>query len=313
MYCDDRLEARYLVVSVEDLLVSLLGYFIENEQGSNLLRRQDATCTNTTAAQQVALQETPNQNVCKDGTVTKTAYLRVYSPEADGSRDPVPGFVRSYGMLSEAEGDNHWSVEWKGRRLVCPRNLRLRVLESTVAFANAFRGFGVGLIPEDAAEAADRELRVYHTRNPSHRSHVLTSAWHVPVRWFIAFKPSEKLLYEAQEGPRLRYRTDINEARGRVAHAQQVLEKIGLLHGPAEELGQLAGWLEPFPEDSMVELDYADVSDLFDPQELVFDESCDLVHESIEALATGDLQRAGENYGKVVTRWAPAFSVTFSN
>ena len=245
--------------------------------------------------------------------MTKSAYLRVYSPEATGSRDPVPGFVRSYGMLSEAEGDDHWTVEWEGRRLVCPRNLRLRVLESTLAFASAFRGLGVGLIPEDAARAADRELRVYHTQNPSHRSHVLTSPWHVPVRWFTAFEPSEKLLYEVPEGPRLRYRTSIQDARQRVAHAYGVLEKIGVFRGPAEELGQLAGWLEPFSEGSMVELDYADVSDLFDPQELVFDESCELIQESIKALDAGDMLRAGENYGKVVTRWAHAFSVTFSS
>ncbi len=245
--------------------------------------------------------------------MTKAAYLRVYSPETTGSRDPVPGVVRSYGMLSEAEGDDHWTVEWEGQRLVCPRNLRLRVLESTVAFASAFRGLGVGLIPEDAARAADRELRVYHTQNPSHRSHVLTSPWHVPVRWFTAFEPSEKLLYEVPEGPRLRYRTSLDNARRRVSHAHGVLEKIGVFRGPAEELGQLVGWLEPFPEGSMVELDYADVSDLFDPQELVFDESCELIQESIEALDAGDMLRAGENYGKVVTRWAPAFSVTFSN
>ncbi|MCZ6738686.1 MAG: hypothetical protein O7C01_02775 [Actinobacteria bacterium] len=245
--------------------------------------------------------------------MTKAAYLRVYSPEASFSRDPVPGFVRSYGMLSEAEGDNNWTVEWEGRHLVCPRNLRLRVLESTVAFANAFSGLGVGLIPEDAARAADRELRVYHTENPSHRSHVLTSPWHVPVRWFTAFEPSEKQLYEAPDGPRLRYRADIDDARNRVAHAHEVLEKIGVFRGPADELGQLAGWLEPFAEGSMVELDYGDVSDLFDPQELVFDESCELIQESVEALASGDMLRAGENYGKVVTRWAPAFSVSFSS
>jgi hypothetical protein len=130
--------------------------------------------------------------------MTKSACLRVYSPEVSGSSDPVPGFVRSYGILSEAEGDSHWTVEWEGRRLVCPRNLRLRVLESTVAFANAFRGLGAGLIPEDAAQAADRELRAYHRSHPEHRSHILTSAWHVPVRWFAA-GPSER---EVHEGPR---------------------------------------------------------------------------------------------------------------
>ncbi len=245
--------------------------------------------------------------------MTKTAHLRVYSPEVRGSGDAVPAFVKSYGLLSEAEGEAPWTVEWDGRRLVCPRNLRLRVLESTVAFANALRGIGVGLIPEDAAKAADRELRTYQVEHPGHRSHVLTSAWHVPVRWFTAFDADEKEVYEGPAGPRLRYRTDIGKARRRIQRAHSILEQLGAFQAPAEELGQLAGWLEPFPAGSMVELDYGDVSELFDPQELVFDDSCRLIQESVDALEAGDMLRAGENYGLVVTRWAPAFSVTFSN
>ncbi|MGH3649601.1 MAG: hypothetical protein ACRDU9_02750 [Acidimicrobiia bacterium] len=245
--------------------------------------------------------------------MTKSAYLRVYSPEVSGSSDPVPGFVRTYGILSEAEGDTHWTAEWQGRRLVCPRNLRLRVLESTVAFANAFRGLGAGLIPEDAAQAADRELKAYHRSHPEHRSHILTSAWHVPVRWFAAFHPSDKEVYEVPEGPRLRYRTDIEKARERVRAAYEILTRLTVLVGPAEELNHVLGWLEPFADGSMVELDYGEVSTLFDPQELVLDDSCDQVHESLEALAAGDMMRAGECYGRVVTRWAPAFSVTFSS
>ena len=62
--------------------------------------------------------------------MTESAYLRVYSPEGSGSTEPVPGFVRSYGLLSESEGEAYRFVEWNGRRLVCPQNLRLRVLES---------------------------------------------------------------------------------------------------------------------------------------------------------------------------------------
>lgn len=245
--------------------------------------------------------------------MTKAAYLRVYSPEVSGSSDPVPGFVRKYGLLSEAEGDTHWTVDWDGRRLVCPRNLRLRVLESTVAFANAFRGLGSGLIPENAAQAADRELKAYHRSYPEHRSHILTSAWHVPVRWFAAFDPSEKQIYETPEGPRLRFRTDIELARERVREAYQILSKLSVFAGPSQELVQLLEWLEPFPDDSMVELDYGEVSELFDPQELVLDDSCEQIRESLDALSDGDMMRAGECYGKVVTRWAPAFSVTFSN
>jgi hypothetical protein len=37
------------------------------------------------------------------------------------------------------------------------------------------------------------------------------------------------------------------------------------------------------------------------------------VRRSIEALAEGDMMAAGESYGRVVSRWAPAFSVTFSS
>ena len=245
--------------------------------------------------------------------MTKTAYLRVYSPVVGESHDPVPGFLKTYWLLSETDGESHWEVEWEGKRLICPRNLRLRVLESTVAFANAFRGLGAGLIPEDAARAADRELRAYHEANPDHRSHVLTSAWHVPVRWFTAFEPSDKEVYEGPEGPRLRFRTAIEPARRRVKHAHGVLAKLGVFQGPADELEQVVHWLEPFHAESMVELDYAGVSELFEPQDLVFDDSCELVQESVEALAAGDMVRAGEDYGKVVSRWAPAFSVTFSN
>jgi hypothetical protein len=182
-----------------------------------------------------------------------------------------------------------------------------------VAFANAFRGLGAGLIPEGEARTADRELKAYHRSYPEHRSHILTSAWHVPVRWFVAFDPSEKEVYEAPEGPRLRFRTDLEKARGRVRRACDILAKLAVFTGPAEELNQVLGWLEQFPEGSMVELDYGAVSELFDSQELVFDDSCDQVNQSIDALEAGDMMRAGECYGRVVTRWAPAFSVTFSN
>ncbi|HEU4319440.1 MAG TPA: hypothetical protein VFS66_05110 [Acidimicrobiia bacterium] len=245
--------------------------------------------------------------------MTKSSYLRVYSPQVSGSSDPVPGFVRSYGILSEVEGDSHWTVEWEGRRLVCPRNLRLRVLESTVAFANAFRGMGAGLIPEAAAQAADRELKRYHQSHPEHRSHILTSAWHVPVRWFAAFDPSEKQIYETEEGPRIRFRTNIDKARRRIVEALEILNRLSVFAGPAQELAQVLDWLEPFPDGSMVELDYGEVSTLFDPDQLIFDDSCEQVRESLEALDAGDMMRAGECYGRVVTRWAPAFSVTFSN
>lgn len=246
--------------------------------------------------------------------VTKTAFLRVYSPIVDAADDPVPGFVRTYGILSESEHEPDWVAEWGGRKMLCPRNLRLRVLESTVAFANSFQGMGVGLIPEGAAELADNELRSYRNQNPGHRSQVLTSAWHIPVRWFVAFLPEQREIYEVGEDPpRVRYRSDLSGSRKRLRRAIEVLREVGMVHGPSFEMEQLLSWLEPFAEDSMLELDFAEVSDLFEPQDLVLDDSVALISESVDALASGDLMRAGELYGTVVTRWSHAYAVTFSS
>lgn len=245
--------------------------------------------------------------------VTKTAFLRVYSPVGPYDEEPVPGFVRLYGMLSESADDPSHVVEWNGQRMSCPRYLRLRVLESTIAFANAFQGAGASLIPEAAAEAADRELRSYRAEHPEHRSHVLTSAWHVPVRWFVGFSPEQREVYGDVDAPRLRYRSGIVEVRDSLTHAVDVLREVGMIQGPTVEMEQLISWLAPFPDESMVELDFAEVSDLFAPEDLVLDDSVSLVRESVEALAAGDMVRAGELYGTVVTRWSHAYAVTFSS
>ena len=216
-------------------------------------------------------------------------------------------------MLLPAEAGQDRTIEWEGERLTCPSNFRLRVLESTVAFANSFRGMGSGLIPEDAARAAASELKSYHWANPTHRSHVLTSAWHVPVRWFAGFAPDDQEIYEGEHGVAVRYRTTLPLMRTRTQHTLDVLGRVGGFDAPAEELGRLVEWLEPFHENSVVELDYGSVATLFDPADLIVDDTCELVAESVAALEAGDLLRAGECYGKVVARWAHAFSVSFSS
>jgi hypothetical protein len=227
---------------------------------------------------------------------------------------PVPGFVRAYGILSESEHAPDWVADWNGRKLTCPRNLRLRVLESTVAFANSFQGMGVGLVPEAAADLADRELRTYRSEHPEHRAQVLTSAWHIPVRWFVPFSPEQRELYgNVSKAPRIRYRSDLSDGRRRMNRSIEVLRDVGMVNGPSFEMEQLLSWLEPFPDDSMLELDFADVSDLFDPKDLVLDDSVALIADSVDALATGDMMRAGELYGTVVTRWSHAYAVTFSS
>lgn len=216
-------------------------------------------------------------------------------------------------MLGRGRAETDRVVDWNGVRLVCPTNLRLRVLESTVAFANSFQGMGAGLIPEAAARSAATELKSYNRANPSHRSHILTSAWHVPVRWFSAFLPSEREVFEIDGVVGVRYRTSISLARSRVEHARSLLAAVGNFDAPAEELAHLVGWLDQFHEGSMVELDYDGVATLFEPSDLVVDDTCELVAESLQALEAGDMMRAGECYGRVIARWAHAFSLSFSS
>lgn len=249
--------------------------------------------------------------VWQDGEVIKSAYLRVYTAGAESSDDPVPGFVRNFGVLSAVESDQ--TVEWNGHTLTCPSNLRLRVLESTVAFSKAYRGSAVGLIPEAVAASADRELREYRSRHPDHLAHVLTSGWHVPVRWFTVFSPAERQLYETPNGMSIRYRTDMVDARLRVRRAVEILEAVGVFQGPTEELEQLGEWLDQFPDGAMVELDYGAVAELFDSNEILFDDSCEQVHLSLSALAEGDMMGAGEGYGRVIARWSHPFSLSFSS
>ncbi len=251
--------------------------------------------------------------MCHYGNLIKSATLRVYSPDAASSTEPVPGFVRGYGILLQGQPRADLTLDWEGQRLICPSNLRLRVLESTVAFSNSFRGMGAGLIPEDAARAAASELKTYHWAHPTHRSHILTSAWHVPVRWFAGFHPDDQEIYEGESGISIRFRTPISHMRQRVDHTLNVLGRVGGFDAPAEELGRLAEWLGPFDDGSLVELDYGRVATLFEAADLVVDDTCELVHESVAALEKGDMLRAGECYGKVVARWAHAFSLSFSN
>ena len=179
--------------------------------------------------------------------------------------------------------------------------------------ANAYAGLGVGLVPEDSALAADRELRAYQRDNPEHRSHVLTSAWHVPVRWFSAFRTDDRELYEKDGRIRARFRVGMLEARRRVGDVLEVLKGLEVFDSPADEQTQLLAWLGQFPDESMLELDYDEVSELFEAQELALDDSVELIQASVEALAAGDMMRAGENYGRVVARWSHAFSLTFSS
>ncbi|MGH8874579.1 MAG: hypothetical protein ACRDVM_04925 [Acidimicrobiia bacterium] len=256
----------------------------------------------------------------------KTAFLRVYLPvdrpevarlEEAAPHLPPTGTLRrltEFGLLSETMADDGWMAEWQGRRFVCPRQPRLRVLEGLLAIRNAYREIGGGLlIPEATARRAAAQLRALHARRPDARSYILTSPWHVPLRWFVPFQPEERELIDVTGGVSIRYRASRLEALERLETAFGVLEDVDMPDTITGELVELAAWLGDFPSEALVELDYGSVAGLFPEADLYLDDSVAEVWESLDALGRRDWETAGEHYLSVVTRWSRALAVTYSN
>ncbi|MGQ0849417.1 MAG: hypothetical protein ACT4OP_09915 [Actinomycetota bacterium] len=252
----------------------------------------------------------------------KSAYLRVYLPETKvraWEQHPARSNVRSrrwepYGFVGESMIEDALIVEWRGERYVCPRRPQLRMLEGVLAMYRALEVHGQSvIIPERVARQADRELRHLRAGEPDIRSQILTSAWHVPLRWFVAFDATERVFDDEEGRVSLRYRTSLEQALSRIDRAVALLTSAQMSETLIDYLASLGVWLRDFPPESMVELDYGDVVELFAIADVVLDESAAEIWASIEAMAAGDAAAAAELYTAVVARWEPAQAVAFSN
>jgi len=251
--------------------------------------------------------------------VVPVAFLRVYVPDEGPPVEehrPAAGARRvlvrgAYGVWYESLRDDAFVMEEAGRRLVCPRNPRLRMLEGLLAFRHAYPpAIGESLVPETLARRAAAELALLHAGRPTARSHILTSPFHVPLRWFAAFAGKER---QVLAGPVIRYRTSLRSALRRLERAGRALEAAGFDEETYGLLRDLADWLRPFPAGSVVELDYGGVAGLFSEDELAGDESAADLAASLAAVQRGDLPGAAERYGQVAARWARVQALSIAN
>jgi hypothetical protein len=216
------------------------------------------------------------------------------------------------GLLASAEGEHADIRLVDGQYFVCPWRTRLRVLASILSLReSASAEVAATFIPESEARRAARELARLKRRDPGAVPSMLQSPWHVPIRWFTLVDDQERRLVETPEGGyRLFYWTPLATAKRRAEHALQVLRRSEL--APVVSLiRDLAEWLSAFHPQSVLELDYGDVSHLFTWDELDNDHSGREIQEAIEAIrdaAAGGLGRAGELYQAVATRWAEAMN-----
>ncbi|HHC08932.1 MAG TPA: hypothetical protein ENK55_09475 [Actinobacteria bacterium] len=247
----------------------------------------------------------------------KTAYLRVYVP-ADGRRWPPYGGGPRHRVVRSTESfvwdepidDDAFLLEHGGRSYVCPRHPRLRMLEGLMAFAADFPT--MPLVAGGRLDPYVRELEALRRREGA-RSHILSSPWHVPLRWFAAFSPEDRELYADAGRPSIRYRGSLARAVERLAWAAAVLDAAGFSEPVVDQVRDLERWLTEFPAEAIVELDYGSVAELFTAEALVADETCAEVRESLLALERGDVDEAGDRYLAAATRWAPHQALTYSN
>jgi hypothetical protein len=248
-----------------------------------------------------------------------TAYLRIYLPaEAVGGLPPhradaAPTRVSKTDAFiwDESTRDDALYTVWQGHQFVCPRNARLRMIEGILAFTKAHPA--LAMMSDDERMDHARELSKLRRSSTHARSYILSSAWHVPLRWFSAFTRAEREVYEAGGYSSIRYRTSLGEAIDRVHWSIGVLENAGFADQVIERVADLERWLTEFGPDSMVELDYGEVATTFRGADLVFDESADDVRASLLALEQGDGPGSADAYERVARRWADAQSYTYSN
>jgi hypothetical protein len=187
--------------------------------------------------------------------------------------------------------------------LICPWQTRLRSWVALEEMRQRLPASLVGLfLPPVVVEQAMADLERWRGTHPDVTPHILTSTWHVPVRWFAAFGQEERVIRLGSERS-LYYRTPMVEARRRIARALRVLRTTvedGPLASGVENLGR---WLEEFHPRSHLELDYGGLVNLLDDDTLTRDESARDVTEGLAALAVGDSPAAVSAYERMMERW----------
>lgn len=256
----------------------------------------------------------------------RSSYLRVYQALSEFPADEATAWLandRSAGgadasvarrwLVTAALPDRPDAVAAAGGAFVkevdnevfaCPWRTRLRMLAGLLAFRDSLPDeVADAFVPLSQAKRAARELAVLGDR-PDLRSHILHANWHVPLRWFVAFEGSERVLIEDKDGLRIRYETSLAQAHARLNRAVAILETSWGEDDVTESVRELLDWLEQFDGRGLVELDYASVSGMFPPDDLVADDSALETWACLEALEGGDLIRAGRLFSTLTERWA---------
>ena len=231
---------------------------------------------------------------------------------------PVPGLpvVEEHAFVTEVDGVT----------LFCPWRTRLRALTALEEFAADLPDEVLeAFLPAETVRRASAELDAWRLSRPDERSCQLTSAWQVPLRWFVLVDAEERTVrlgrpaggggtsVDRRAGRSLTYRTPMSRARRRTARALDVLRRTVEDRDVAAGLEDLGRWLEEFHPRSLVELDYGGLVHLLDDTALTQDESAADIAAALAALREGDPAGATAAYGRVTARMQALRAVESAN
>ena len=253
------------------------------------------------------------------------SYLRVYQPFAalsSGEQALVTAHASAsasarrpgLALLAPEECSDVYEKTVDGEVFYCPTHPRLRWLLGLAAFERTIPNTSLGLFfTSQEIESAHRELEALERDHPGIRPPIVQSVWHVPPRWFVCFDDSERRFEQHGDHPTIRYETTVAAARTRVGEALGTLTG-GIVHPViVGMIYELKEWLGRFDDRALLELDYASVAQLFDPDDLADDHSSSDVWTSIRAIGDGDGLKAGLFYRRVNERWSSSRGPSRSN
>lgn len=198
-------------------------------------------------------------------------------------------------------------LEFAGIKYVAPWSTAARCWQALDDFKSTFpQSLNRYFLPKSMEEALSLNSEIIEDKI----SHIITSTWSIPPRWFALFEPAERVRGTNVEGPFTIIRTPIAKAKQRCLFAHQaVINAFGT--GPIEqEISYLLDWLGVFHNQSIVECDYAGLAAYLEKSliesgqpGLNADSSIEDVANSLAGLAAGNGALAGQGYERLVTRW----------
>lgn len=208
------------------------------------------------------------------------------------------------GILFPATEEHAFLRKRGDQWLVCPWRVKLRVLVGMLAYRTSIPDEAADLwVPEEEALKAAGELEQLRLADPELRANINTASWHVPLRWFMIFDDSEKIVKDVNGRIEIRYETDLRTAKSRIDRGLRILRNAGMADSQCEPVADLAAWIDEFPYDSMIELDYGSVATLFKKEDLLMDRSAAEMWSCLEALALSDYEDSAVRYNDLASWW----------